>query len=84
MRITMRTLSAGPHGTMRAGVTYDVAEAFGQALVAGGYAKREDEAEDLEVQEVEVAPPPDESPLTEAEEQDITLPRGRRRSGTED
>lgn len=81
MRITMRTLCAGPHGTMRAGITYDVPEAFATDLVAGGYATREDEAQDLDVQDVEVSSEPDTAELTEEQEEDITLPRGRRRAG---
>ena len=83
MRITMRTLYAGPRGTMRPGVTYDVGEALGMQLVGGGFAKGEDDAT-LEAQEVEVAAPPDDSEITEAQDEEITLPRGRRRSGPRD
>ena len=83
MRITMRTLYAGPRGTMRPGVTYDVGEALGMQLVAGGFAKGEDDA-DLEVQDVEVAAPLDGSEITKEQDEEITLPRGRRRSGPRD
>ncbi|MDP2990203.1 MAG: hypothetical protein Q8O57_06530 [Kiritimatiellota bacterium] len=38
MKITMRTLSAGPQGTLEAGKTYDVEDKFAKELVAGGYA----------------------------------------------
>ena len=79
MRITMRTLSAGPSGTMRVGMTYDVAEAFGNALIAGGYARAEDDAT-VEDQAAEVAPEPEQVELTPEQEEDITLPRRRRRS----
>ena len=85
MKITMRTLCAGPNGTMRAGITYDVAEAFGTDLVAGGFAKREDDDDgDLEVEEIEVVAPSDETPITEQQDEEITIPRGRRRSGPRD
>lgn len=39
MRVLMKTTSAGPEGTRRAGQTYDVPTAEGQALIAGGYAE---------------------------------------------
>lgn len=79
MRITIRTLCAGPFGTMSPGITYDVAEGFGLDPVAGGDATRMDD-DAVEVHETEVAPEPDDSELTEEQEDDITLPRGRRRS----
>jgi len=38
MKITMRTLSAGPAGILEAGKTYEVEDRFARALVGGGYA----------------------------------------------
>ena len=38
MKITMRTLSAGPAGILEARKTYEVEDRFARVLVAGGYA----------------------------------------------
>jgi len=38
MRLTMKTLSAGPAGTIQPGQTVDVPDEEGRALVRGGYA----------------------------------------------
>lgn len=38
MKVKMRTLDAGPDGVKHPGKTYDVSEAEGKALIAGGYA----------------------------------------------
>lgn len=39
MRIVMKTTSAGPEGTRRAGQSYEVSADEGKALIAGGYAE---------------------------------------------
>lgn len=38
MLIIMKTMSAGPNGTMYQGKKYDVTEAEAKSLVSGGYA----------------------------------------------
>jgi hypothetical protein len=38
MKITMRTLSAGPQGVLDAGKTYNVDDKFARDLITGGYA----------------------------------------------
>lgn len=39
MKIRMRTVAAGPAGTLQPGQEYEVPKEFGEALVAGGYAE---------------------------------------------
>lgn len=38
MKVTMRTLSAGPTGTLRPGQTYDLPDEEAKQLIAGNYA----------------------------------------------